>query len=114
MKNFIYTSSQEELIEALNTTDASQYIYVDYYIVQNLGLLLLKNTIQVRKSYEKIIINTSTSLSYLITAIEHQFPFIITSIDSSIFEKYELLAKKYNCLIFCSEKNLIEYLENNN
>ncbi len=102
--------SQEELLVALSGKEA---VLVDYSVVHNLGIVLLKATIVANNMNNLlIIVDTGNSLPYLIFSIENGFKIILVNIEKSIYLSYKDMATKYECLLFNCVENLIEYLNN--
>lgn len=100
MKKILYVDNQKDLVEALNNAN-KQVVIIDCLLIDNLGIALLKETINYyNKNNHTIALNVNNSVSYLIFALENNFQFIITTLKNTDISNYKELALKLNCKIF--------------
>lgn len=108
MKKFLCVDNQKDLVTALNDLN-KQVIIIDCLLIDNLGLTLLKETINYyNKSNHVVILNVEKSLPYLIFAIENNFKFIITTFKNLDINNYKELAKNNSCKIFNFTDNIFK------
>ncbi|MFL1780720.1 hypothetical protein ABSA28_00414 [Candidatus Hepatincolaceae symbiont of Richtersius coronifer] len=124
-KNFsiITVADQEALILALGRgcyisltgfQEFTEIILIDYYLIHNLGIILLKNTIAYHNNFNhKIVLDCKNSLSYTIFALENEFKYIILSkVPKEVFASLKELAISKESQLFADQENVFEYFRN--
>lgn len=109
MKKIICVDNQKDLVKILSLTN-KQVIIIACLLIDNLGIILLKETIQhYNKNNHTILLNVENSFPYLIFAIENSFKFIITTFKNANIDNYKELANNHGCKIFNFTENIFKY-----
>ncbi|MDR0484558.1 MAG: hypothetical protein LBH40_04715 [Alphaproteobacteria bacterium] len=86
-------------------------IVIDYLLLENLGMVLLKKTIDYyNKEQHLILLDVKDSLAYLLFALENNFKFIFTTLKNQDIDNIILLAENQGSKIFNFTENIFECL----
>ncbi len=113
--NIIHINNYEDCVKYLQTLVFNNEICIlDYYFIHNVGIKLLKNTIDTLNINTKtsFIFNCKDSLSYVLYCIESKIPYIIYQQNNNNLDNLYNLALKNNSLIFQNIEKSIEYFKN--
>ncbi|MCL2567633.1 MAG: hypothetical protein FWE18_06050 [Alphaproteobacteria bacterium] len=142
MKKIIYVNNQEDLIKAIcnnhgvgndkiiNQKEINQenckknikncykseknLIIVDAVLINNLGMVLLRETIDYYNTHKNfILLNVEDSLPFLLFAIENKFNFISTVLKKKDISNIIELAENRGTKIFSFTENIFECLITN-